>query len=227
MISSNIHMDYLKPETWTNLGVILSSLIPTNRILHILKLETGKWKGVTSDHEKIALEGMISFDQPDIEGIFSKYSSIEEIRVYTLQGLERYYQKVQDYSVYQMDIDEYLIYLYQMLEQTEGIQVYSRVNKKRCYLEYLNLLINKNNEEGAFLLWLTKHGELYFNCILEYKEGKLIRLTTSDRYWEYYHNYEEVCLQLKLEYPNTTQCVTMELNEFAERIDELYQHRQE
>jgi hypothetical protein len=224
MISSNIHMDYLMPETWTNLGVILSFLNPQYRILHILKTEAGKYKGITSDHEKIILEEMIYSDQPDIQGIFLKYDSINEIRVYTLAGLESYYRKVQDSSVYRMDIDDYLIYLYQTLEQTEGIQIYTRTINKRCYLEGLKLLINPNAEQGAFLLWLTDHGKLYFNCILEYKEGMLVRITTTDRYQEAYNSYEEVCSRLKLEYPNSMQCVNMELKEFAEKINILYEN---
>jgi hypothetical protein len=216
-------MDYLEPETWTYLGVILSYLNPNKQILHILKSDTEKFKGVTSDHKKIALDEFISSDALDVQKIFLKYETIEEIRVYTLKGLESYYTKVQDPSVYHMDIDDYLIYLYQIQEQTEGIQIYTRTNKSRCYLEYLKLLINQDVEEGVFLLWLTNGGKLYFNCILEYKGGKLVRLTTADRYHEINCDYNEVCLRLKLEYPNSTQCVNMELKELEEKINEFYQ----
>ncbi|SHO50488.1 hypothetical protein [Anaerocolumna xylanovorans] len=222
MISSRIHMDYLQPETWTHLGVILSCLNPEKEVLHILKTDTGKFRGITSHQQRIAPEEFLSSGEPEPQKIFSKYGEIEEIRVYTLPGLESYYTKVQDSSVYSMDIDDYLIYLYQMQEQTEGIQIYTRRNKTRCYLEYLKQLIDQNVKDGAFLLWLTNHGELYFNCILEYKGGKLVRLTTSDRYPDAYCDYDEVCLRLKSEYPGSVQCVTIELREFAERIEGFF-----
>lgn len=217
MISSEIHMDYLKPELWTNLGTVLSYLNPGRQILHILKTEKGKYKGVTSENKEILLEKSINFDQPDIIKIFSDNEEIDEIRIYTLDGLKNYYKKVQDPCIYQMDIDDYLIYLYEMLEHTEGISVYTRKDKVKYYLEYLKVLIDQNKKNGAFLLWLTKREKLYFNCILEYKKGKLIRLTTSDRYKEAYDDYKEVCFQLKSEYPDSTQCVTMEIKEFAEK----------
>ena len=223
MISSRIHMDYLQPETWTHLGVILSCLNPEKEVLHILETNTGKFKGITSRHQRIALEEFLRSGEPELQKIFSRYGQIDEIRVYTLPGLERYYTKVQDPSVYSMDIDDYLSYLYRMQEQTEGIQIYTRGNKAKCYLEYLKHLIDPKAENGAFLLWLTNQGELYFNCILEYQGGKLVRLTTSDRYPDAYRNYDEVCCRLKSEYPDSVQCVTMELQEFAERIEEFFQ----
>lgn len=223
MINSSIHMDYLKPETWTHLGAILSYLNPEKEILHILKTDTGKFKGITSRQQRVALGEFLDSGELIPEKIFLKYEQIEEIRVYTLPGLERYYTRVQASSVYSMDIDDYLIYLYRMQEQTEGIQIYTRRKRTRCYLEYLKQLIDPNAENGAFLLWLTNQGELYFNCILEYQGGKLVRLTTSDRYPDAYCDYDEVCCRLKSEYPDTLQCVTMELQKFTERIEEFFQ----
>ncbi len=225
MISSKIHMDYLQPENWTHLGVVLSCLNPEKEVLHILKTDTGIFKGITSRHQSIAPEEFLSSGEPEPQKIFSKYGQIDEIRVYTLPGLECYYTKVQDPSVYSMDIDDYLSYLYRMQEETEGIQIYTRRNGTRCYLDYLKRLINPNAENGAFLLWLTNQGELYFNCILEYQGGKLVRMTTSDRYPDIYNNYDELCLRLKSEYPDSMQCVTMELREFAERVEGFLQEQ--
>ena len=225
MISSNIHMEYLKPEYWTNLGNILSFLNPEKQILHILRSDADTMKGVTSDHKKVALEEFINSDQLDIQGLFLKYEKLEEIRVYTMPGLKSFYKNVQDPSIYQMDIDDYLIYMYQLQETTEGIQIYTRKNEIRCYLEYLKLLINQNKKDGAFLLWLTNNGKPFFNCILEFEAGKLVRLTTSDRYQESYNDYDQVCAKLNTEYPNSATCLTMDVKEFQIKLDQFYQNQ--
>ena len=227
MISSKIHMEYLKPEYWTNLGIVLSCLNPDKEILHILKMDTGKFKGVTSGHKKMALDEFILSGRIDIEKIFSEYEKIEEIRVYTLEGLQRFYTKVQESSVYQMDIDEYMNYLYQMQEKTEGIQVYSRSGNNRYYMEYLKFLLSPGEETKAFVLWLTRNGKPYFNCILEFRKGKMVRITTSDRYPDVYGNYSEVCLRVKTEYPNSTKCVTMDIKDFERKMKDFYQQQKQ
>ncbi|MDF2945050.1 MAG: hypothetical protein K0S01_3908 [Herbinix sp.] len=222
MVNSSILVDHLKPENWTNLGIILSILKPEEQVLHILKTDADKMKGITSDHKKITLEEFVTLGQLNVPGIFSKYEKLEEIRVYTMQGLIDYYKKVQDPSIYQMDIDDYLIYMYQLQEEIEGIQIYNRTNKKRCYMEYMQLLVNRNVEDGAFLLWLTKDQELFFDCIMVFQSGKLVQLTTTDRYQEAYQDYDQVCVLLKKEYPNWAKCVKMDMIEFQSKIADLY-----
>ncbi|MGB4658712.1 MAG: hypothetical protein WBI07_06010 [Mobilitalea sp.] len=225
MISSNIHMDYLKPEYWTNLGNILSCLNPKKQILHILKDNADKIRGVTSDHKILALEEFLNSDQLNIQGIFEEYEEIEEIRVYTMLGLKNYYKKVQDPFVYQMDIDNYLIYMYQLQENTDGIQIYTRKKEKRCYLEYFKIWIDQNKKDGAFLFWLTKQGEPFFNCILEVKSGDLVRLTTSDRYQEAYNDYDQVSAKLNTEFPGLAYCFKMDVNEFKRKLTQFYHNQ--
>jgi hypothetical protein len=225
MISSNIQVEYLKPEYWTNLGYILSCLNPEKQILHILRYHIDKMRGVTSDHKILALEEFINSDQLNIQGIFLKYEEIKEIRVYTLQGLADFYKKVQDPFVYKMDIDHYLIYMYQLQENTDGIRIYTREHEKRCYMEYLELLINRNKKDGVFLIWLTNHGEPFFNCILEFELGNLVRLTTSDRYQEAYNDYDQVSAKLNTEFPGLAYCIKMDVNEFQMKLAQFY-HKQ-
>lgn len=221
MIDCNIVVEYLNPETWTNLGIVFSHLKPKKQILHVLKTTSNRMKGVTSDHKLIALDDFISSELLDIQGIFTKNKEIEEIRVYTRKGLIDYYKKVQDSSIYKMDIDDYLIYLYQMQEQVEGIQIFTRTNKKRCYLEYMQRLINRNISDGAFMLWLTNGQELFFNCIMEFRLGKLVRLSTSDRYHEVCKDYDQVCNLLKKEFHNSANYVTMDVKEFQVKTANL------
>ena len=225
MINSNILIDHLKPENWTNLGIILSFLRPEEQVLHILKTDTDKMKAVNSDHKKVELEEFITLGQLNVQGIFSKYEKLEEIRVYTLQGLIDYYKKVQEPSIYHMDIDDYLIYMYQMQEEIDGIQIYNRRNKRRCYMEYMQLLVNRNKEDGAILLWLTKDQELFFNCIMIFQNDELVKLTTTDRYQEEYHDYDKVCSLLNMEYPNMVKCVKMDVIEFQMKTAEIYHNQ--
>lgn len=222
MINSNILIGHLKPENWTNLGIILSYLRPEEQVLHILKSDTDNMKGVNSNHKKVELEEFITLGELDVLGIFLKYEKLEEIRVYTMQGLIDYYRKVQDSSIYHMDIDDYLIYMYQLQEEIDGIQIYNRRNKRRCYMEYMQLLVNWNKEDGVILLWLTKDQELFFNCIMIFQTGKLVQLITTDRYQEVYQDYDQVCSLLKMEYPNMVKCVKMDMIEFQMKLTDIY-----
>ncbi len=221
MISSKIHMGHLNPSQWTNLGAVLSCLPLEREVLHILNTGSGGYQGITSRHVRLGLEEFIYENEIQIEEILLRYDTIEEIRIYTLAGLARYYKNVQERSIYQLDIDTYMSYVYRLQEETEGIKIYCRNDRKRCYLEYLKDLVEPVMAGGALLLWITREGTHYFDCILEFRNGDMVSITTSDRYEKVSLDYSEVCTRLREEYPMNLRNITMEFHEFKQKMNDI------
>lgn len=220
MIDGGLIVEYLKPELWTNLGVVIAPLVKRGKILHILHTAEGKFKGVVSDHQSISLEHFVNQNGLNIQNIFEKYCDIIEIRIYTIPGLVSYYRESQKHQVYMQDIDEYLISLYHTQENSEGIQIYKRNgNEQRCYLAFLKSLLENENEDTVIFLWLTNKDKLFFNCILEFSCGRLKCISTSDRYAGAEEKYEVIGSLIHKEYGCRVVPVKMELDEYISRFN--------
>lgn len=178
MINKEVLVEYLDPGRWTHLGEVLHCLGTQGRILHILT-ENGDETGVWEDGSPAVLFNKEENTEQGISALWNQYPVMEEIRVYTLEGLKRYYNKVQSQECWCVDTDDYVKLLYRELEHTEGIRVYRRHKGSRL-LERLTERLSAI--EGAALLWVTKDDGVYFDLIAEVREGSLIRISTSDRY---------------------------------------------
>ena len=222
MIDSELAVEYLKPEIWTNLGAVINPLIHRGKILHILSGGDGKMKGATSDHRDFPVGRFINRNVLNIQSIFEKFSDIIEIRVYTLPGLVSYYRKIQERKVYNKDMDDYLIDLYNIQENTEGIRIYKRNrSKNRCYMETIKSFLSDEVENGVVFVWLTDRDKLFFNCILEFSSGKLKGISTSDRYPGAEERYEVIYSLIRKEYQCRIIPIHMELDEFKRRVKEI------
>lgn len=205
MFAENIKVEYLKPELWTNLGKILHLFRPEEKVLHVIK--SGKtYRGVTSKGEAV-----------QVDEFFRDNTDFDEIRYYTLEGLEHFYEKIQDRNVYNYDIEEYMKFLYKVQENTEGIEIIRRhPHKNRWYMERFEEILKEREREVIFI-WITDNDKLFFNCILEVQHARIIGLSTSDRYHEHYSDYETVCERMKKEYNCPVRYVKMEYREIENR----------
>lgn len=223
MIDSSIKIEFLKPEIWTNLGTVLAPLINTGKILHILDKGSGVYKALTSDHQNFSLEAYVKGQVLSIDDIFVEFSDIIEIRVYTPEGLINYYSEIQKATVYQQDIDDYFIGLYNAQEDGDGIKIYKRNSQTmRCYMERLKTCLKGEIDNAVVFVWLTDNDKLYFNCILEFLEGKLTCLSTSDRYPDADENYESIYGMIKKEYDCKIIPVRMELKDYLQKAKEIW-----
>lgn len=224
MIDGGVIVEYLKPEIWTNLGVVIAPLTGSGKVLHILQMEDGSCKGVLSGRQFMELDSFIDGNGLNTRLIFEKYCDIIEIRVYTIPGLVSYYREIQKQPVYIQDIDEYLIGLYHAQQNSEGIQVYKRnPNAPGCSIELLKALFERHigQQSAVVFVWLTDRNKLFFNSILEFSAGKLKRISTSDRYEGAEEKYEVIMERIREEFRCTVVPVRMELDEYTAKVKRL------
>lgn len=195
MIDANILVENLRPEIWIHFNDILDSYCPQKNILHILKQANG-FKAVMQNGLPVEVDEK-SFT--NLQEFWERFPEIDEIRIYTEEGLEEYDCKIQNAKIYNWDIDEYLEYQYEMLEQTEGIQVFRKGEKSQHIFQILRKWIK---EDGVYLLWIMRKGTLYFNCILVVVEKKIKILTTSGRYENDWNDIEKVKADIRKEFPD-------------------------
>lgn len=218
MIDSNFKAAYLKPSLWTNLGRILNIINPEELILHVLLEKEEYVKAVTSKREEVDFQQFVKNGKPDFDSIFTSYETLSEIRIYTLKSLEQYYRKVQCRSMYTSDIDEFIAVAFGMLEAEEGIEIKRRHKRKSVTgLERIKQFAG-SLEHCAFLVWITEENALIFNCILEFGEGKLTGLYTSDKYHEHFSDYDMVCCLMKKEYNSQFGHIKMELRDLEQLL---------
>ncbi len=224
MIDAGVIVEYLKPEIWTNLGVVVAPLTGSGKVLHILQMEDGSCKAICSGRQFLDQDCSIDGNGVNVNLIFEKYCDIIEIRVYTISGLMSYYREIQKQPVYKREIDEYLISLYRSQENSEGIKVYKRnPNAPRCRLEILAALFDRqvSQESVVVFVWLTDRNKLFFNSILEFSGRRLKRISTSDRYEEAEEKYEVIMERIREEFRCMVVPVRMELDEYIARVKQL------
>ena len=176
MLDRNLITEDLEPEIWVNLQKVLDRILPPQKILHILVKETGI-RAVSDSGEDISIT-------PDVlkkkENMLEEFPWADEIRVYSMDGVRAYDQELQKPEIFRKDIDEYLEEMYERLKHTEGISVYERIPAREKHI--FAILKKWIREDGYYLCWVTREQKLFFNCILQVVQGRIIRLTTSARY---------------------------------------------
>jgi len=227
MIDSGLIVEYIDPQIWANLKTIIEPFINRGRILHILSDKNGKFRGVTSDHCVFSLDGFTNGKSINTQKIFENCPDINEIREYTLSGLESYYRTVQGPEVYNMDIDDYLVYLYDIQENTDGIRIYKRDGHlKRCYMELIKSFVRDDIVNSIVFIWLTDKNDLFFNCILEFSKGKLKSISTHDRYTGAEKKFDVIYSLIVKEYKYPIISINMELDEFIRKVKENFRLKQ-
>ncbi|MDO4340480.1 MAG: hypothetical protein Q4C91_20725 [Eubacteriales bacterium] len=203
MLDKNLIVEDLEPEIWMHLQEVLDELLPPLKVLHIFQRKN--FVRAVTESGKILQAA--PEDLEDEKRLRQLYPQADEVRIYTESGLDAYDRMLQEDFVYEMDIDEYLDYQYEILNKTDGIRIYKWNTRKRHVFSLLKEWIS---EDGCYLFWVTKKATLFFNCILLVENGKLARLFTSGRYPDAKNNQGEVINCLKKEFCKPVHCVTME-----------------
>lgn len=225
MIDSRLAVEYLKPELWKNLGEVIAPLMNRGRILHVLKSSEGEYTAYDSKHKRFSMRPFIDNEGINADKIWKEHCDIIEIRCYTFYGLNHYYEKIQERDVYSQDIDDYLGSLYRIQENTDGITIYirdSETPKKRNYMECMKALPAFEGDDVVVLVWLTKQNVLFFNCILKISSGKLLGISTYDRYGDCEENYETVYSLVQKEYQCNIIAVKMEFDEYVRKASQIF-----
>lgn len=208
MVDRNLTVEYLDPVLWGRLGPVMEILNPGREVLYVLSEESryrAVFRGEVFSWEKE--EGETANQLGD------RFPDADEIRVYTDGDIRAYYQAVQGGAVYSMDIDRYLEYLYE--ELSGQILIFHR-NRKQARL--WRLLQYFSRREGVCNIGITHGGSLYFHCMLEFRKGKLIRITSCDRYGEEGTDWEKICRNSEKEFPGEVIHIMMTLEELKRRF---------
>lgn len=218
MIDHGIKIEFLDPELWTHLGEIIQPFAIQPMVLHVLEKEGGSYRAVCSGHKNFDICHYLEGGEVDTERIFRDFCDMMEIRVYTLDGLRTCYRKIQQSDIYDKDIDEAMSDIYREFGRTEGIAIISRRERENLwYLDKLKRILGEIKNDSIFLLWITNDKKLYFNCILEMKSGKLVRISTSDRYGTV-KDFDKVCELIENEFELKPYTVCMELAVYRARF---------
>ena len=232
MIDSGLKVEYLDPELWTHLGEILQPLSGQGQVLHVRRLSSGLYRAVKCSRGTAAvceseagcpfldLSQYMEGEELNTERIFRDFYDIMEIRIYTLEGLRQCYAESQKAELYRLDIDEAISKIYGIFGHTAGMTAVRRKETgERWYFESLRRLLGDKDGDHVYLLWITDNRTLYFNCILEMKRGRLVGISTSDRYGGE-RDYDKIQGLIEKEYRMKPEVFCMELSEYRtnERI---------
>lgn len=191
MIDRNFTAEFLDPVLWGRLGEILSVVSPETKVLHVMEADGAVRTVIDGCLKVLPKENAESAD--DLRDLFPE---ADEIRVYTPATAEKFLTDIQEGRTYNADTFEYLNTMYAKLQKRVKV---IPVRKKRNRLwEFLE---RQRSTDGICNIGITKEKELYFHCILEFKNGNLTRVTTSDRYKKDLYNWEKICENVEREFP--------------------------
>lgn len=208
MIDRNFVTENLDPVMWNRLGAILNLLAPEPRVLHVLRTEKG-FRTVMNQRLRVIAEA----EAERAGGWEALFPEADEIRIYTCDTAEAFLSEIQQADVFDTDTQHYMKEVYRSLE--ERVEVH-RVRKQRNVL--WKLLEWWGRQDGICNLGITKDGALYFQCILEFRHGSLVRATTSDRYEKDVYNWEKICENVEREFPGNVRHFTCTLEELERKF---------
>ncbi|MDD2970645.1 MAG: hypothetical protein PHE02_00745 [Lachnospiraceae bacterium] len=218
MISEEFKAEYLNPWLWGHVSDVVEPF-QTKRKLFVYECSSGfRVLDETGQHypEVESLLEEHAWEQDKIEKILKAERSYDVIYYLTKEGIQKFYRRIQNKADMNQDIDAYITWIFQRLKDTPGITVMER-NKKQSFLEWLSCHMKGENE--VYLLWLQNKGEkVYFNCILEMKNGKLNLVTTSDRYDPEPETFQQCCACVEEEFGKKILAYQFTLQEWEEFV---------
>lgn len=207
MIDKNLVVEYLEPTLWGRLGAIVEILRPAEKVAHVLEEKDGcravfgaevlSWKKAEQETE---------------ERLWARFPEADEIRLYTRETIRDFFRAVQCREIYDMDIDEYLHRLYgELAERTTVLRL--REKKDRLW----TVLEDFCRSDGVYNIGITQGEDLYFQCILEVRGGRLVRITTADRYGRDVFDWEKICENVRNEFSGACVHIMMTLEELRRK----------
>lgn len=208
MVDRNLTVEYLDPFLWGRLGSIMEILEPGRKVLYVFS-EESTYRAVFQGEVFLWKKE----EEETAEQIGSRIPEADEVRVYTDESIRAFYRTVQDKAVYSMDIDRYLEYLYE--ELSDRILVFHRSKKRGKLWKIIGYL---SRRDGICNIGIRHEGSLYFHCILEFRKGKLVRITSCDRYGEEDNDWEKICKNSEKEFHGEVIHIMMTLEELKMRF---------
>lgn len=199
MIDSNLIVEYLEPALWGRLGTIMEILNPARKVLHILEEQDGC---------RAYFCGEMFYG----ENAEEQFSDADEVRIYTHETICAFYKAVQDRKIYEMDIDVYLHTMYE--ELAARIPVVCRKKKREKLWKILKAF---GKSDGVYNIGIMQEENLFFQCMLEFRAGKLVRITSADRYGQDVSDWEKICENADREFSGECVHIMMTLEELRER----------
>lgn len=199
MIDSNLIVEYLEPVLWSRLGTIMEILNPARKVLHILEEQDGC---------RAYFCGEMFYGKNAEE----QFPDADEVRIYTRETICAFYKAVQDRKIYEMDIDVYLHTMYE--ELAAQIPVVCRKRKRE---KLWKILESFGRSDGVYNIGIMQEENLFFQCMLEFRAGKLVRITSADRYGQDVSDWEKICENADREFSGECVHIMMTLEELRER----------
>lgn len=204
MIDRNLVVEYLEPVLWGRLCKILEILEPAREVAHVL---------IEEDGYRAFFRGKLYAQKGKTEAMEDRFPDADEIRIYTRETLDGFFRAVQGEERYDLDIDVYLRSMYE--ELTMRIPILSRRKRQGNLWRILEAF---SRADRVYNIGILQGTDLYFQCILEFRAGKLIRISTSDRYGQDVFDWEKICENVKKEFQEEAVPIRITL----ERLQEKY-----
>ena len=204
MIDRNLVVEYLEPVLWGRLFKILEILEPAREVAHVL---------IEEDGYRAFFRGKLFAQGGRAESMEDKFPDADEIRIYTRETIDGFFRAVQGRERFDLDIDAYLQSLYE--ELAVRIPILSRRKRQGNLWRILEAL---SRADRVYNIGILQGTDLYFQCILEFRAGKLIRISTSDRYGQDVFDWEKICENVKKEFQEEAVPIMITL----ERLQEKY-----
>lgn len=210
MIDRNLVVEYLEPTLWGRLGHVLRILEPVREVAHVLIEEEGYrafFRGRLYNREGADIpEGAVG------QQMEAQFPEADEIRIYTRDTIAGFFTAVQGREIYDMDIDTYLQFMYETLDAR--IQILP-LRKRRGNL--WGLLETFGRQDGVYNIGVMQGEALYFQCMLELRAGKLVRVTTADRYGQDVFDWEKICENVRKEFSTEAVSIMITLEQLQEK----------
>lgn len=210
MIHEDFKTEFLQPFLWKNLGEVLAPFSCMGKRLFIYKTDNEEYRAIDENRKRIWQIEQELRNCTDMKKKLSAHKEYAQICFLTAGGLDTFFEKTGALMTFHQDIDEYMDYLEREWKNTPGIMVLQN-GKRNTFFQWLNQQLQQ--KDCVSFLWLRdKKEDLFFNCILLIKDGKIRLVTTSERYGMCSITYEE-CLEKiadEFELPIVTRNFTLE-----------------
>lgn len=206
MIDKNLIVEYLEPTLWGRLGEIMEILRPARKVAHILE---GK------DGCRAVFDGAVFFrtEMENGERPETWFPGADEIRIYSPQTIDDFFRAIQRRELYALDIDDYLREMDE--ELSRRISVISRKEKT----DYLWKILERfAGTDGVYNIGIMHKENLYFQCMLEFRGGRLTRVTSADRYGKDVFDWEKICENVRNEFSGGCIHIMMTLEELRAKV---------
>lgn len=184
MISGNFSAFNLNPSTWKNITAISELILPSQNILYVLH---DNKQVINVFHPVLGLvdDIVIDFDNPrrTADNIFSRDARVDAVQIIDKNSLAEYYTTVHNSDLSESDTDIYVSYIYNLLHDFPGVDIYYRGHGYTDIFESLRHHVCCNfPEDCTIVLCIFDEGRVFFDAIIGFRRHKLEMITSFDHF---------------------------------------------